>query len=287
MIYIIYPIITQNNSYGCFSYFQFVLLNLILKLNLTMKIVISPAKSLNFEKELPTSQHTEPLFLKEARQVHKVLKEKKPAELSDLMSISDKLADLNWKRNQEWKTPFTTENARPAVFTFDGDVYTGLDAYSIPIEKLETLQDSLRILSGLYGLLKPLDLMQAYRLEMGTKLPIGESKNLYEFWKTTVTKELNKELKKGELFINLASTEYFSVIDVKALKVPVITPEFKDYKNGKLKIISFFAKKARGMMVRYIIDTDAKTIDDLKGFNYEGYQFDDNLSKGNHLVFTR
>jgi cytoplasmic iron level regulating protein YaaA (DUF328/UPF0246 family) len=287
MIYIIYPIIRQINSYSLISYFQFVLLNLILKLNLNMKIVISPAKSLNFEKELPTSQHTEPLFLKEARQVHKVLKEKKPAELSGLMSISDKLADLNWKRNQEWKTPFTPENARPAVFTFDGDVYTGLDAYSIPIEKLETLQDSLRILSGLYGLLRPLDLMQAYRLEMGTKLPIGERKNLYEFWKTTVTKELNKELKKGELFINLASTEYFSVIDVKALKVPVITPEFKDYKNDKLKIISFFAKKARGMMVRYIIDTDAKTIDDLKSFNYEGYQLDANLSKGNHLVFTR
>ncbi|MFV7235975.1 peroxide stress protein YaaA [Flavobacterium sp. ZB4R12] len=252
-----------------------------------MKIVISPAKSLNFEKELPTKLHTEPRFLKESRQVHKVLKQKKPADLADLMGISDKLADLNWKRNQEWKTPFTIENARPAVFTFDGDVYTGLDGYSIPIEKLETLQDSLRILSGLYGLLKPLDLIQAYRLEMGTKLAIGESKNLYEFWKSTVTKALNKELEKGELFINLASTEYFSVIDVKTLKVPVITPEFKDYKNGKLKIISFFAKKARGMMVRYIIDTNAKTIDDLKGFNYEGYQFDANLSEGNHLVFTR
>ena len=252
-----------------------------------MKIVISPAKSLNFEKTLPTPLYTQPLFLKESRQVHKVLKEKNPAELSDLMSISDKLADLNWNRNQEWKTPFTIENARPAVFTFDGDVYNGLEAHSIPIEKLETLQDQLRILSGLYGLLKPLDLIQAYRLEMGTKLCVQDSKNLYEFWKTTITKALNKELTEGELFINLASTEYFSVVDVKALKVPVITPEFKDYKNGKLKIISFFAKKARGMMVRYIIDTNAKTIDDLKGFNYDGYQFDANLSKGNHLVFTR
>jgi cytoplasmic iron level regulating protein YaaA (DUF328/UPF0246 family) len=252
-----------------------------------MKIVISPAKSLNFEKELPTPLHTDSQFLKESRQVQKVLKEKTPAQLHDLMGISDKLADLNWKRNQEWKTPFTTENARPAVFTFDGDVYTGLDAYTIPIEKLAILQDSLRILSGLYGVLKPLDLIQAYRLEMGTKLPVGESKNLYEFWKATVTKALNKELTKGELFINLASTEYFSVVDVKALKVPVITPEFKDYKNGKLKIISFFAKKARGMMVRYIIDSNAKTIDDLKGFNYDGYQFDANLSIGSHLVFTR
>ncbi|MCI4442846.1 MAG: peroxide stress protein YaaA [Lentimicrobium sp.] len=252
-----------------------------------MKIVISPAKSLNFEKALPTTQYSEGLFLKEARQVHKVLKQKSPKKLSELMDISDKLADLNWKRNQDWKTPFTPENACPAIFAFDGDVYTGLDAYTIPIEKLEYLQDSLRILSGLYGLLKPLDLMQAYRLEMGTKLPIGESKNLYEFWKPIITKALNKELHKGELFINLASNEYFSAVDVKALKVPVITPEFKDYKNGKLKIISFFAKKARGMMVRYIIDTNAKTVDDLKGFNYEGYQFDANLSKGNHLVFTR
>ncbi|MFV8393166.1 peroxide stress protein YaaA [Flavobacterium sp. LB2P6] len=252
-----------------------------------MKIVISPAKSLNFEKELPTKLYTEPLFLKESRQVHKVLKEKKPADLSDLMSISEKLADLNWKRNQDWKTPFTTSNARPAVFTFDGDVYIGLDAYSIPEKKIDALQDRLRILSGLYGLLKPLDLIQAYRLEMGTKLPIGESKNLYEFWKPTITKALNNELKEGELFVNLASTEYFSAIDVKTLKVPVITPEFKDYKNGKLKIISFFAKKARGMMVRYIIDSDAQTIDDLKGFNYDGYQFDANLSEGNHLVFTR
>ena len=252
-----------------------------------MKIVLSPAKSLNFEKQLPTSNFSEPKFLKESRQVHKVLKKQSPKDLSELMDISDKLADLNWQRNKNWKTPFTPENARPAVFAFDGDVYLGLDAYSIPLEKLETLQNSLRILSGLYGLLKPLDLMQAYRLEMGTKLSIGESKNLYEYWKPIIAKALNKELKKGELFINLASNEYFSAVDVKALKVPVITPEFKDYKNGKLKIISFFAKKARGMMVRYIIDTNAETIDDLKGFNYEGYQFDGNLSKGNYLVFTR
>ena len=252
-----------------------------------MKIVISPAKSLNFEKELPTAQHTEPSFLKESREVHKILKDKKPAELSSLMSISDKLADLNWKRNQDWKTPFTTANARPAIYTFDGDVYTGLDAFSIPLDKLDTLQDRLRILSGLYGLLKPLDLMQAYRLEMGTKLAIDQSQNLYHFWKPIITKALNKELQEGELFVNLASNEYFSAIDVKALKVPVITPEFKDYKNGKLKIISFFAKKARGMMVRYIIDTNAETIEDLTGFNYDGYQYDANLSKENQLVFTR
>jgi cytoplasmic iron level regulating protein YaaA (DUF328/UPF0246 family) len=252
-----------------------------------MKIVLSPAKSLNFEKIVPTTKYSNSLFLKESRQVHKVLKKKSPKELSNLMDISNKLADLNWQRNQEWKTPFTPENARQAVFAFDGDVYTGLDAYTIPLEKLDVLQDRLRILSGLYGILKPLDLMQAYRLEMGTQLSIGESKNLYEFWKPSIAKALNKELQKGELFVNLASNEYFSAVDVKALKVPVITPEFKDYKDGKLKIISFFAKKARGLMVRYILDTNAETKEDLLGFNYDGYAFDANLSKGNNLVFTR
>lgn len=252
-----------------------------------MKIVISPAKSLNFDKELPTDRFSESIFSKESKLVHKELKQKTPTELSNLMHISEKLADLNWQRNQDWNLPFTPQNARPAIYTFDGDVYTGLNAYTIPVEKLDLLQDRLRILSGLYGFLKPLDLIQAYRLEMGTKMPIGANKNLYEFWKPTLVKELNKELKPDELFVNLASTEYFSAVDVKALKVPVITPEFKDFKNGKLKIISFFAKKARGMMVRYIIDTQAETIDDLKAFNYDGYQFDQNLSTGNQLVFTR
>ncbi len=252
-----------------------------------MKIVISPAKSLNFEKELPTNRFSEPKFLKEATTIQKTLKKKKPKQLMELMDISDKLAELNWQRNQDWQTPFTTENARPAVYAFDGDVYQGLDVYTLPEDKLDDLQDKLLILSGLYGLLQPLDLIQPYRLEMGTSLPIGKNKNLYEFWKKTITKQLNSELQKDELFINLASNEYFSAVDAKALKVPVITPEFKDYKDGKLKMISFFAKKARGLMVRYIIDTNAETIDDLKAFNYEGYAFDANLSSGNKLVFTR
>ena len=252
-----------------------------------MKIVISPAKSLNFERELPTAIFSEPLFLKQATTIQRTLKKKKPKNLAELMDISEKLAELNWQRNQDWQTPFTQENARPAIYTFDGDVYIGLDAFTLPVDKLDDLQDKLRILSGLYGLLKPLDLMQAYRLEMGTSLPVGKNKNLYEFWKSTITKALNSELEKGELFINLASNEYFSAVDTKALKVPVITPEFKDYKDGKLKMISFFAKKARGMMVRYILDTNAQTIEDLKGFNYEGYGFDANLSKGTTLVFTR
>ncbi|MBM6499914.1 peroxide stress protein YaaA [Flavobacterium macrobrachii] len=252
-----------------------------------MKIVISPAKSLNFEKALPTARFSEPRFLKEATTIQKTLKKIKPKQLMELMAISDKLAELNWQRNQDWETPFTTKNARPAVYAFDGDVYQGLDVYTLPEDKLDVLQNKLLILSGLYGLLQPLDLMQPYRLEMGTFLPIGKNKNLYEFWKKTITKQLNDELQKDELFINLASNEYFSAVDSKALKVPVITPEFKDYKDGKLKMISFFAKKARGLMVRYIIDTNAETIDDLKAFNYEGYAFDANLSSGNKLVFTR
>ena len=252
-----------------------------------MKIVISPAKTLDYESKLPVADFTQPNFLAQSRKIHKELTHQKPADLMELMHISDKLADLNWQRNKDWKTPFTKDNSRPAIFAFNGDVYSGLDAYTIPVDKFEKLQDSLRILSGLYGILKPLDLMQPYRLEMGTKLAVGDSVNLYEFWRQTLTASLNKELKKDELFINLASKEYFSAIDEKNLKVPVITPDFKDYKDGKLKIISFYAKKARGMMVRYIIDSGAETIDDLKGFDYEGYGFDANLSKGNHLVFTR
>lgn len=252
-----------------------------------MKIVISPAKSLDFERTLPTERFTKPSYLKQTKEIVKVLKNLKTKDLSELMDISDALGELNWQRNKKFKTPFTTENARPAIYAFNGDVYLGLDSYSIPEDKLEVLQQKLRILSGQYGILRPLDLMQAYRLEMGTSLPIGDYKNLYAFWKETLTTALNKELKKNELFVNLASNEYFSVIDVKKLKVPVITPEFKDYKDGKLKIISFFAKKARGMMVRYIIDHDIETLEGLKGFNYDGYQFDANLSKGNTLVFTR
>jgi cytoplasmic iron level regulating protein YaaA (DUF328/UPF0246 family) len=252
-----------------------------------MKIVISPAKSLNFEKPLPTADFSQPAFLKEAKIIQKVLKQKSPQDLSKLMSISDTLSQLNWERNKNWKTPFTPQNALPAIYAFDGDVYTGLDVYSLPENKIADLQKQVRILSGLYGLLKPLDLMQAYRLEMGTKLDIGTKKNLYDFWKTTITTTLNKELKSKELFVNLASNEYFSAVDAKSLKVPVITPEFKDFKDGNLKIISFFAKKARGLMVRYILDTNAQTIEDLKAFNYDNYRFDPNLSKGNKLVFTR
>jgi uncharacterized protein len=252
-----------------------------------MKIVISPAKSLNLESAIPTNLHTDSLFLKQAQTIQNTLKKQKPSSLMNLMHISEKLADLNWKRNQDWQLPFSTENARQAIYTFDGEVYNGLDAYTLSDAQIAILQDKLRILSGLYGLLKPLDLIQAYRLEMGTSIAIGAKKNLYEFWKKTITTELNKKSEQNDLLINLASTEYFSAVDAKSIKATIITPEFKDYKDGKLKMISFFAKKARGLMVRYIIDTNAKTIDDLRGFNYENYAFDSQLSTENKLVFTR
>jgi cytoplasmic iron level regulating protein YaaA (DUF328/UPF0246 family) len=225
--------------------------------------------------------------LANAEVVHEAVKEKTPKDLTELMHISDKLADLNWQRNQEWTTPFTTKNARPAIYAFNGDVYTGFDAYTLPVAKLTKLQDSLRILSGLYGLLKPLDLIQPYRLEMGTQLQVGENKNLYEYWKSTITQSLKEELKEGELFVNLASKEYFDAVDAKALNVPVIVPEFKDYKDGELRMVSFYAKKARGMMVRYITDKNVKTLKGLKGFDYDGYRFDSKLSEENTLVFTR
>lgn len=253
-----------------------------------MKIVISPAKSLNFESKLPVVQSSEMHFLKEAMQINKTLLKKEKHDLIDLMDISENLAQLNWERNQNRDlTKLSAENARQAVYAFDGDVYSGLDVYSLPENKIQNMQDSLRILSGLYGLLKPLDLIQPYRLEMGTKITVGAHKDLYAFWKSKITDLLNQELEENELFVNLASKEYFSAIEPKKLKVPVITPEFKDYKNGKLKIISFFAKKARGMMVRYILDQNINDIEGLKGFNYDGYAFDENLSKSNHLVFTR
>ncbi|MEJ2584680.1 MAG: peroxide stress protein YaaA [Robiginitalea sp.] len=253
-----------------------------------MKIVISPAKSLDFETPMPTGQYTQPLFLDQAEKLNKVLAKKKPNALSDLMGISDKLADLNWRRNQEFSRPFTQENARPAVFAFNGDVYQGLDAYTLKESQMDRLQDTLRILSGLYGVLRPLDLIQPYRLEMGTKLKVGRNKNLYDFWKKTITGELNSELKEGELFLNLASNEYFSAVDDKSLKGPVIAPVFKDWSKDKLRVISFYAKKARGAMVRYILDSGAETLEDIRTFDYEGYQFSrEHTLKETQPVFIR
>jgi len=243
-----------------------------------MKIVISPAKSLDYKSDLPTLKETQPIFLEKADILNTKMASKSKSAVGKLMGISDNLAELNYQRYQDFSIPFTKENARPAVYAFSGDVYTGLDAYSLTEDKIEKMQNSLRILSGMYGVLKPLDLMQPYRLEMGTRLKINQKKNLYEFWGNTVTEALNNELEDGELFLNLASQEYFKVIKPANLKVPIISPVFKDYKNGKLKIISFFAKKARGSMVRYILDSNAQTLDDIKGFNTDGYGFSEEFT---------
>ena len=253
-----------------------------------MKIVISPAKSLNFDSDLPIDKNSKPFFLAEAKRINKLLREKSPTELSELMKISDKLASLNWERNQNFTTPFNPDNARPAIYAFDGDVYSGLDVYSLSHDKISVMQNSLRILSGLYGILKPLDLIQPYRLEMGTKFSIESKNNLYEFWKDKVTGFLNEELVEGELFVNLASNEYFSSINSMLLNTNVITPQFKDFKNGKLKMISFYAKKARGMMVRYLLELSEVSKENLLGFNYGGYTYsEENTTSSFAPVFIR
>ncbi|GEQ87267.1 UPF0246 protein [Patiriisocius marinistellae] len=253
-----------------------------------MKIVVSPAKSLDYESKLPTTRGTQPKFLEQAEKLNAKLERKSKKAVGELMHISDKLAELNYQRYKDFNVPFTKSNARPAAFAFAGDVYTGLDAYTIKEEKIDTLQNTLRILSGMYGVLRPLDLMQPYRLEMGTNLSINRKKNLYEFWGDKVTESLNEELEEDELFVNLASQEYFKVINPKLLKNQVISPVFKDFKNGKLKIISFFAKKARGSMARYIIDTNAKTLEDIKGFDYDEYRYSEEYTESpNAPVFIR
>ncbi len=252
-----------------------------------MKIIISPAKSLDFETEVPVKEATQPEFLAQAERLNKVLRKKSVRSLGKLMSISPGLAQLNFERNQDWHLPFNEENAKQAVYAFTGEVYRGLDVKTMPLKDVPQLQDKLRILSGQYGILKPLDLIQPYRLEMGTSLKIGVKPNLYKYWGTKITDYLNDELEDGELFLNLASKEYFKVIQPKALKVPVITPVFKDFKNGEYKVIMTFAKLARGLMVRYIIDHKVETLEGLKGFDYNGYGYDENLSSEKELVFTR
>ena len=252
-----------------------------------MKIIISPAKSLDFESEVPTSLYTQPRFLEQSNQLAKKLKTFSKNKIGDLMSISDALSQLNYERNQTWETPFTIENAKQAIYSFTGAVFMGIDVHSLEEEKIPVLQERLRILSGLYGLLKPLDLIQPYRLEMGTRLKVGKTENLYKFWDDTLADSLNQELKEGELLVNLASTEYFKALPKKVLKVPMITPVFKDLKNGQYKIVMTYAKKARGLMVRFIIDNNINTIEELKGFNEDSYRFSEEMSSENDLVFTR
>ena len=252
-----------------------------------MKLVVSPAKSLDFIRSLPTESNSKACFLKEAESLNNILREKSPQDLSELMSISPSLAELNYQRNNSWQLPFNSSNSRQAIYAFNGDVYKGIDAYSIKEEKVDLLQDTVRIISGLYGLLKPLDLIQPYRLEMGTKMPVGASKNLYEFWRRKLTESISKELKDGEIFLNLASNEYIKAIDTKVLKTPMITANFKQLKDGNYKTIAIFSKRARGLMTRYIIDNNIDSIEGIKGFNSDGYLFTESLSSFSELIFTR
>ena len=245
-----------------------------------MKILISPAKSLDFESNLPTKIITKPCFVNEANNINSILKKKSPQDIQKLMTISEKLAELNWERNQKFSAQEIDKQInRAAIYAFNGDVYSGLDPYTLPEEKIDKMQSQIRILSGLYGVLRPLDQIQAYRLEMGTKISIGSNNNLYSFWKNKVTNQLKSELEEGELILNLASKEYFSVIDTSLLSNTIISPEFKDFKNGKLKIISFYAKKARGLMARYLIDEDVSDLEGIRLFSSEGYRYSEEESK--------
>jgi len=254
-----------------------------------MLIVISPAKTLDFETAPITKIHTQPEFLKESRQLVKQLKEMTPARVSSLMKISDKLGVLNFLRFNEWKTPFTLDNSKQAVLAFKGDVYTGINAETFSSQELKFAQRHLRILSGLYGLLRPLDLIQAYRLEMGTKLDNQQGKDLYEFWDSKLTDQINRDIRasKSKYLINLASNEYFKSLQADDINAEIIVPVFKDYKNGKYKIISFFAKKARGLMSAYIIRNRLKDPEELKAFDVDGYKFYKSGSNESNWVFQR
>ncbi len=254
-----------------------------------MLLVISPAKSLDYENPATTSEHSIPDFMDQSQLLVQQLKKMSPADLGNLMSISDKLAQLNTARYQAWSPQCSTENAKQAALAFTGDVYVGLDAKTLSKQQLKFAQKHLRILSGLYGLLRPLDLMQAYRLEMGTKLINARGKDLYAFWNDRITEKLNEELSKlkSRTLVNLASNEYFKSIQPKKLNAEIITPVFKDWKNGQYKIISFHAKKARGLMCRYAIDNKITKAEQLKDFVYSGYVFNDAMSSEDKWVFTR
>ena len=253
-----------------------------------MLMVISPAKTLDYESPLATETHTQPKFLDHACELIDQLKELEPHQVSNLMSISEKLGQLNAERFQSWHTPFSLDNARPAALAFKGDVYTGLAAETFSEDDFAFAQDHLRMLSGLYGLLRPLDLMQPYRLEMGTKFENTRGKDLYAFWGSILTEELNRLLAADDgVLVNLASNEYFKSIKKKELDARLVTPQFKDWKNGQYKMISFYAKKARGLMCRFAIENRITQADDLKGFNLEGYYFSEEQSEGDNWVFLR
>tara|TARA_R110002167_G_scaffold6277_1_gene28800 strand:+ start:183530 stop:184306 length:777 start_codon:yes stop_codon:yes gene_type:complete len=254
-----------------------------------MLVVISPAKSLDYETPVKIRKFTQADFLEDSAQLISQLKGLSPAQVSSLMSISPKLGELNQERFNQWHTPFTKDNARQALFAFKGDVYIGLDAYALSSADISFAQNHLRILSGLYGLLRPLDLVQPYRLEMGTSLKNDKGASLYQFWGNKITEALNQEMsaQKSPILVNLASNEYFKAVKPAQLRAQIVSPVFKDFSNGQYKIVSFFAKKARGLMSAYIIKNRLKKAEDLLSFDVEGYRYSEKDSKPHAPVFLR
>ncbi len=254
-----------------------------------MLMVISPAKSLDFESPLATTRFSQSVFLSESQQLIDEVQALSPEDLEQLMGISPTLAKLNFHRFQDWTLPFESTNSRPAVLAFTGDVYQGLEATSLTEAQFDFAQGHLRILSGLYGLLRPLDLIQPYRLEMGTRFENTRGKNLYAFWGNLINRQLKKDIEQSgsNVLVNLSSNEYFKAVNSKQLTADVITPVFKDYKNGQYKIISFYAKKARGLMSSYIVRNELNEPEGIKDFNVNGYYFSSELSNEKEWVFLR
>lgn len=254
-----------------------------------MIIVVSPAKSLDYDSPLATRRFTQPEFLKDSEQLVERLKSLSPEDLSELMDISESLGELNFQRFANWQPEFNLRNARQALYAFKGDVYLGLKAEEFSVADVNFAQKHFRMLSGLYGILRPLDLMQAYRLEMGTSFENAKGKNLYEFWGMKITNKLNELLseQKQQVLINLASNEYFSAVKAKNINGRIISPVFKDYSNGEYKIISFFAKKARGTMSSWLIRNRIKSPRKISSFAEDGYIFNEELSTPDQPVFLR
>lgn len=253
-----------------------------------MLIILSPSKKLDFDTQIKGSIQS-PDFIEDSKELIKILRKLPSKEISKLMDLSDKLAELNHERYQQFSTPFTKDNARQAIFAFKGDVYDGLEAENFSNENLKFAEKHLRIISGLYGILKPTDLIQPYRLEMGTKLSNGRGKNLYDFWGDKITEKLNNVManENSKILINLASSEYFKAVKPKKINGRIITPVFKENKKGKLSIVMLFAKRARGMMAQYIIKNNIKNPDDIKNFKTDGYKFNPSLSTENEWIFVR
>ena len=254
-----------------------------------MFALISPAKTLDYTTALPTDTHTQPRLLEQSQQLIDACRKLSATEIASLMTVSEKIANLNVERFRDWNAEFDFSNARQALFAFKGDVYTGLDAYHLKDQDIDFAQQHLRMLSGLYGLLRPLDLMMPYRLEMGTKLKNSRGNNLYEFWGSIITDQINQDLAEidAKLLVNLASDEYYKSVNEKKIRAEIIKPVFLDQKNGKYKVISFYAKKARGLMARYLIENKLSQVEQLKAFDSEGYYFDAESSSDKELVFKR